>query len=278
MCPAHDDRNPSLTFRYRNGRLLVRCWAGCLLEQVLGAVGWHPRDLYDTPYVSQRQTIVAEFVDYTDPDGGPLPFPVRKLRLGPRRDFKWQRRESGEWRPGLGGIAVGLFNLDAVRGEPRVLWVEGEGCVRVAVDTFKMPALCSAHGSDSNDAFVGRCIAAVTRVGISELIVWPDNDRPGRRHAEAVLTAAERTGLPVKRLRVPHLPPAGDIADYRDAGHESDDLRRLVAECPPWTAAADREACRHHEREQARLRKRRQRERQRGNSRPPARHAGVSCA
>jgi putative DNA primase/helicase len=35
-CPAHDDRNPSLSVSKANGRLLVHCHAGCTQDAVIG--------------------------------------------------------------------------------------------------------------------------------------------------------------------------------------------------------------------------------------------------
>ena len=45
-CPAHDDRNPSLSIKEgQDGRVLVHCFAGCGASDVLGAVGMELRDL-----------------------------------------------------------------------------------------------------------------------------------------------------------------------------------------------------------------------------------------
>lgn len=39
-CPAHDDRGPSLTIReLDDGRVLVHCFAGCSVYEVLNAIG-----------------------------------------------------------------------------------------------------------------------------------------------------------------------------------------------------------------------------------------------
>ncbi len=39
-CPAHDDRTASLSIReLDDGRVLVHCFAGCSVEEVLGAAG-----------------------------------------------------------------------------------------------------------------------------------------------------------------------------------------------------------------------------------------------
>lgn len=39
-CPGHDDNNPSMTVReLDDGRLLVHCFAGCSVEEILRSVG-----------------------------------------------------------------------------------------------------------------------------------------------------------------------------------------------------------------------------------------------
>ena len=44
-CPAHDDRTPSFTASDKNGKILVKCFAGCSQEEVIGALRdmglWH---------------------------------------------------------------------------------------------------------------------------------------------------------------------------------------------------------------------------------------------
>lgn len=45
-CPAHDDRNPSLAIREKDGLLLIRCFAGCEALSILSAVGLEFQDLF----------------------------------------------------------------------------------------------------------------------------------------------------------------------------------------------------------------------------------------
>jgi len=47
-CPAHPDRNPSLSVSVKDGRVLVHCFAGCHPDAVLGAVGLTWRDLRES--------------------------------------------------------------------------------------------------------------------------------------------------------------------------------------------------------------------------------------
>lgn len=57
-CPAHPDKNPSMTVRELNdGRVLVHCFAGCSVEEILGAVGMDfnalfPEELPKSDYIA----------------------------------------------------------------------------------------------------------------------------------------------------------------------------------------------------------------------------------
>ncbi len=48
-CPAHEDRSPSLSIRDIDDRVLVHCFAGCGVGDVLSAVGLTLADLYSRP-------------------------------------------------------------------------------------------------------------------------------------------------------------------------------------------------------------------------------------
>ncbi len=58
LCPAHADRNPSLSVKEAaDGRLLVHCFAGCRLEAVLDAVGLSVRDLFPAREPAERRPL-----------------------------------------------------------------------------------------------------------------------------------------------------------------------------------------------------------------------------
>jgi DNA primase len=46
LCPAHEDRNPSLSISLHDGTMLHHCHAGCSKEAVLAALKIGPRDLF----------------------------------------------------------------------------------------------------------------------------------------------------------------------------------------------------------------------------------------
>jgi hypothetical protein len=46
-CPAHDDRNPSLSIRETSDRtMLLKCWSGCTAAEVVAAIGLELHDLF----------------------------------------------------------------------------------------------------------------------------------------------------------------------------------------------------------------------------------------
>lgn len=46
LCPAHDDRSPSLAIKQIDDRILIRCFAGCGYLEVLAAVGLDANALF----------------------------------------------------------------------------------------------------------------------------------------------------------------------------------------------------------------------------------------
>lgn len=45
-CPAHEDRSPSLSIRDSSGTILLRCFAGCEVAEIVAAVGMELSDLF----------------------------------------------------------------------------------------------------------------------------------------------------------------------------------------------------------------------------------------
>jgi hypothetical protein len=49
LCPAHADKNPSLSLREGNGKVLLHCFAGCAVESICAALGIKISDLFTEP-------------------------------------------------------------------------------------------------------------------------------------------------------------------------------------------------------------------------------------
>lgn len=48
-CPAHEDRNPSLSIREGDGKILLHCFASCTVESICAAIGIRVSDLFAQP-------------------------------------------------------------------------------------------------------------------------------------------------------------------------------------------------------------------------------------
>ena len=62
LCPAHEDRNPSLSLRENYGKTLLHCFSGCTAEAVCAALRIGIRDLFDKPGgLHKRQPDIVRF-------------------------------------------------------------------------------------------------------------------------------------------------------------------------------------------------------------------------
>jgi len=53
LCPAHEDKNPSLSINARDGKILLFCHAGCSVEFICSALKIKLSDLFSEPGASQ---------------------------------------------------------------------------------------------------------------------------------------------------------------------------------------------------------------------------------
>lgn len=67
-----------------------------------------------------------------------------------------------------------------------------------------------------------------------QVVMLPDNDDVGRRHAELVAQALHGTAAGVRILALPEVGEKGDVSDWLEAGHGVDELQRLAGEAPLW--------------------------------------------
>ena len=45
-CPAHEDRHPSLAIKEEGGKIIMHCFAGCAVEDIVLATGMDMTDLF----------------------------------------------------------------------------------------------------------------------------------------------------------------------------------------------------------------------------------------
>lgn len=129
-----------------------------------------------------------------------------------------------------------LWKLPELLSAPpdEVFWVvEGELKVE-CLEGFGLYATCNPGGAgkwreEYSLLFRGR-----------DVVILPDNDKPGRRHAEQVASSIDLAGSKsVKVLNLPGLGEKEDVVDWRDKyGGTPDLLLELAASAPVWDRLA----------------------------------------
>lgn len=224
-CPAHEDNRASLSVSEGQGaKVLVKCHAGCEAKEVVSRLGLAMRDLFPARTSSSR--IAAQY-PYTD-ESGQLLFEV--VRLEPK-DFRQRTPDgAGGWIWNAKGVCKVLYRLPevvkAAKQEDGVIWVvEGEKDAD-ALAKLGLTATTNAGGAgkwrqEYSEALRGACM----------VVVLPDSDEPGRKHAQAV--ARSLAGL-VGEVKVLALPgPGKDVSDWLAAGGTRERLEHLVAHGEP---------------------------------------------
>lgn len=233
-CPAHEDRVPSLSISEgREGRVLLKCQAGCALEAVLGGLGLTKRDLFDAngrgPGAPLRQEVAA--YDYRDELDTLLYQVVRFLP----KAFKQRRPDGhGEWIWNLHGVRRVLYRLPALldRSAGAPVWVvEGEK----DADTLTRHGLAATTNACGVKNWRPEYSAALKG---AHVIIVPDTDAPGLAHGEEVARQLHGTAASVRVLT---LPRGKDVTEFLELGGTVDELTALAAAAPAWApAAADR--------------------------------------
>ncbi|MGE3542055.1 MAG: AAA family ATPase [Candidatus Tectimicrobiota bacterium] len=227
-CPAHDDRNPSLEIFDGNHRTVARCHAGCPEAAVLGALGVAVTDL--RPARQKQPTPVVEY-SYCDA-AGHLQYQV--VRYYPKT-FRQRRPDPvnpGAWIWDMAGVQRVLYRLPevlaAVQQDKPVYLVEGEKSAD-ALAALGVVATCSPGGAGKWSAAYAQTLQG------AHVAVLPDNDEPGRKHADHIAAALQGVAASVKVVALPGLPSKGDVVDWLAQGGTATALQALVEAAPEWS-------------------------------------------
>lgn len=217
-CPAHEDTSPSLSIgEGADGRILLKCHAGCTTDTILTTLGITWADLW--PPIAYP---------YYDADHN-LRYVVR------REDTTDGKRISQHHITPDGTIAAGLprhverlpYNLpavlDAVRDGTTVYIVEGEKCAE-ALERLGLVATCNPGGAGKWPPGFERYFDG------AHIVILPDNDDTGRDHAARVAAALELAVASLRIVELPGLDPKGDVADWIEHGGTLERLQQLVDE------------------------------------------------
>src|SRR5439155_3649659 len=134
----------------------------------------------------------------------------QNVRFEPK-DFLQRRPDGrGGWAWNLDGVRRVPYRLPELAEQARVFIAEGEKDCD-ALWALSLAATTNAAGAGK---WRDEHTAALVAAAIPEVIVLPDNDAPGEKHARAVAASCLAAGLRVKILPLPGLPATGDVSDW----------------------------------------------------------------
>jgi AAA domain len=251
-CPFHGDRTASMAIKLSNA--VWMCHAGCggggILDferkmfpggdldswwaDITRICGLEPnrkgkRDLGE---------LVATY-DYTDATGKLV---FQKLRYEPKNFLQRAPNGKGGWDYRLTGITKPLYRLPELITCPVAMVAEGEKDADAlrALDWQSLKngkplpavsATCNFDGAgpgkwkdEYSPYFAGRMV-----------VIFPDNDEPGRVHGAEVAASVSRYAHSVKVVELSGLAEHGDVSDYL-VDHTVSDLAAIIQKTPHWEA------------------------------------------
>lgn len=235
-CPCHDDKQASLTITKGRRSALIYCHAGCNFEDIIQTVGLKKQDLYFEErlpgsswraYVEGREHKRIEAVyNYVSSTNGEYTF--TKIRMQDKRmiygglcNGRFTYGLGGKHRKDLKSVYGDLKTLNKAIAEGKPVFIaEGEK----DIDTLTKrgyTALTYGGSGDWQSEFA-------TLFKGAEVYILADNDEPGRKVANTILSDLKGVAKSAKVIvPVPDI-PKGDISDYFAVGHSNKDFEKLI--------------------------------------------------
>jgi hypothetical protein len=222
QCPAHDDRQASLSIGQGRDGAVLNCHAGCGTDMVLEPLGLSAADLYDEPREPGNGAgfqVVTTYT-YTDEAGVPLFCAERRMP----KDFRQYHIADGRKVWNLKGVRRVLYRLprviQAVKDGETIYVCEGEKDVN-AIEAAGAVATCNPMGAGKWRPEFGDTLTG------ARVVIVADADETGRNHAAAV-----KHHLDGKAGSVTVVEPAEgkDAYDHLAAGHSLTELLPTACE------------------------------------------------
>lgn len=191
LCPAHDDKKPSLSISEKDGKILLHCHAGCSKENIISTLGFEMKDLFTKECLPQNninnnktKREIVTIYDYKGLDGNII---HSTIRYNPK-SFSQRRPDPNNpnnyiYKEVFKGITPILYNLQAVtkaiNDKQPIFIVEGEkDCETLANLNFTATTCPMGAGKwrkEYSDMLIGATVYIIA-----------DNDNVGKSHVETV--------------------------------------------------------------------------------------------
>lgn len=220
VCPAHDDGTASLSIIEIDGKILMKCFAGCETKSILDAVGLTLKDLFlDAPKGKQ---LIATY-DYTNEKGVLAHRTYRYLDKG-KKKFMQSAFKGGQEFWSLKGIKLYPYNLVAVlKAQPDyddIYIVEGEkdadNLIKRGIIATSSPMGAGKWKKSYNEYFRNQ-----------NVVIIPDNDEAGINHAKDIIKNLQDVAFSIKLIELDGLNPKEDVSDWLN-NHTIEELKIIV--------------------------------------------------
>lgn len=214
-CPAHDDKNPSLSLSLKNNKILLKCHAGCSQEAILQSL---PPNSLTSSNEKPQQKFKLKQTDYLYDDFSGKPhLKVTRVDFSDgSKSFYQKYLDKGKYKSGSNRLPIRPYLYEEWVNKPQVILVEGEKCVE-KLRSIGLNATCVPKGANGwkknfNKYFRNK-----------QIIIIPDNDEPGKKFAKAAGKDLCEVAA-VKVLELDGIKEKEDIYDWLESGNTKDGL------------------------------------------------------
>jgi AAA domain len=222
--PGHSAKDRSLSVTIgRNGEPVVHSFSNddpiVCKDFVRAELGMEP--FKPNGHAASSKT----YFDYRD-EQGELVYQVEREDVPGGKKIRQRRPDgNGGWLWNLDGVRPVPYRLpvvlDALAHGRTVVITEGEAKVDL-LWSWNVPATCNSGGAGKWRAQHSAYLRG------ADVIILPDNDESGRRHAEIVAASLMEAGATVRILDLPGLSEKGDVIDWAAAGGTVEQLHALI--------------------------------------------------
>lgn len=214
-CVAHDDKHPSMSISEVDGKVLVKCHANCEQDAVIGKLRdrglWNGADRSGASDDHPTLGTPSETYDYHDSAGRHVGRVMRFDRQG-GKEIRQCSLQGDEWTWKAMLSPRPLYRLpELLMSTQPALVVEGEKCAAAAAKImtgYQVTTWAGGAKATSKTDF------AVLKS--RDVILWPDNDQPGREAMNAIARRLQGVAQSVRMFdpgTLGELPEGWDAAD-----------------------------------------------------------------
>lgn len=267
-CPAHSDRQNSLSIKEENGVTLLHCFASCDNKTILESIGLTFADLYKNNNQENMEMVAVEMKKEKVEDKGRKYESIEEIKssfktledayeynyLGEETSILQVRystadgkafatfhkdEKEGAWYSGRPDGLLPLYNINEIEKAKAVLMVEGEKVVELLRE-YGVHATCSLGGSNGAES-----TDFTSLTGKPSLAMFRDNDEAGLKYQNDVKRILGNLNINLRCVDVEkYVTGKGDdleeyIGGLKEKGLSRDAIRGKIYSCIPKSEAKE---------------------------------------